>query len=636
MNGTQWSTLFFKFIILVVIQFCFYFQTNAQEIDTKTKASAKNGYHLALEEADIKDLVRWTGEQTGKNIVLHPDVKGKVTVMANSGMSAEEAHRVFLSVLQVHGLSAIEDDGVLQVVPTEIASQSDIPFLSDSASASALKTDMIVRIIKVKNVAAAEVVSLIRPLMSKGAVVNAYPDSNLLIVADQAARISRLIQIVNRIDIAGLIDIELIPLEFARSQDVIQLLNRLVPALVSGPDKNSTAFTVADDPRSNSILMTGDPIVRAQLRALIKKLDTPVNGDSHTQVVFINYAKAASLLPALESVSGSLQQADRDQKYANMDIKIVVNEDNNALVITAPPALHETIRSVIRQLDVRRSQVLVEALIVEVNDELMRDIGVRWRSVLNNDDVFVGSNTLGTLGGATPPNLAEGLTLGFYSNKQLRGLLRALESDSDSNVLSSPTIVALDNKEAEILVGSNVPFITGSSTGSSSSTDNPFQTIQRKDIGVTLKVKPHINNDGSITLEIEQSVESISPSRASDIITNKRRIKTEVLIENDEVLVLGGLITDELNESEERVPLLGRIPLLGRAFKSNKRQVNKRNLMVFIHPRILDSRAQNDAITRDKYNGIQGLQQQFNKHHSLFRVPKGPLLDAMPAVEASE
>jgi general secretion pathway protein D len=470
--------------------------------------------------------------------------------------------------------------------------------------------------------------------MSKGAVVNAYPESNLLVVADQAARIQRLIQIINQIDIAGLIDIELIPLEFARSQAVIQLLNRLVPALRSGPEQSAAAFTVIDDPRSNSILMTGDPIVRGQLRGLIKKLDKPVNGDSHTQVVFVNYAKASSLLPALESVSGSLQEADRDQKYANMDIKIVVNEENNALVITAPPLLQDTIKSVIRQLDVRRSQVLVEALIVEVNDELMRDLGVRWRTVLDREDVFVGSNTLGTLGSATPPNLADGLTLGFYSNRELRGLLRVLESDSDSNILSTPTIVALDNKEAEILVGSNVPFITGSSTGSSSSTDNPFQTIQRKDIGVTLRVKPQINNDGSITLEVEQSVESISPSRASDIITNKRRIRTEVLIENDEVLVLGGLITDELNESEERVPILGHIPVLGHAFKSNKRQINKRNLMVFIHPRILESRAGNDALTRDRYDNFKQMQRRFNEEHTLFSVPKGgPLLAPMPALD---
>ena len=591
--------------------------------------------NLALENADIKELIRWAAETTDKNIILHPGVTGKVTVLAGEAMNEEEAYRVFLSVLQVHGLTVVESNNALKVIPVELAKQDDIRLVESTRRDDedyGFDSDVVVRVLKMRNVTAASVVGLLQPLMSKSAYITAYPDTNLLILSDRASTIARLEQIIQRIDIAGLIDIELIELEFASASDVIRVIQQLVPQT-----EGAGGFTIAEDERSNSILMTGDPVIRQQLRGLIARLDKPQSGEGNTQVVYVNFTNAASLVPALESISGSAVQTNRDQTYANVDVKIVVNEENNALVITAPPALQETMKSVIRKLDVRRAQVLVEAIIVEVNNDHMRDIGVEWQSNFNSDDVFVGGSTLGTLGAPAPPSFGEGLTLGFFSSGELRGLLRALESDTESNVLSTPTIVALDNEEAEILVGSNVPFITGQSTGAASGTDNPFQTITRQDIGISLKVKPRINNDGSITLTVEQSVESISPATAADIITNKREIKTRVLIENDEVLVLGGLISDELNETERKIPILGSLPLIGKAFKSTNRQMVKRNLMVFIHPKILLSRAQNDAVTRDRYQRVQQLQDRFNGNgkngegSTIFRVPKpGPRLEDLP------
>lgn len=590
---------------------------------TAVNSQPDTSINLALENADIKELVRWASDHVEKNIILHPKVSGKVTVIAGDPMQPEDAYDVFLSVLQVHGFAVIETEETLKVVPTNLANESSTPLLSTESASNA--DDVVVRILKIRNVAANQLVTLLKPMMPKDALLTAYPDSNLLILSDRAANIDRLIRIIDQIDRAGLIDIELIRLKYASAKDVIQVITQLVqPSNVGG----AQGFTIAEDARSNSILMTGNPIIRDQLRGLISNLDQPLSGDGNTQVVFVNFAEAKSLVPILRSISGSVQKADRDQTFQNVDVKIEVSEPNNALVITAPPSLLDTMKGVIETLDVRRPQVLVEAIIVEVNDDRLRDIGVEWFG--EDSRTFTGIGALpNSLNTPTPPNFGEGLTFGFFKGGELRALMRALEADTEANVLSTPTIVALDNEEAEILVGSNVPFVTGQSTNSASSTENPFQTIQRQDIGVSLRVKPRINRDESITLEVEQAVETISPATASDIVTSKREIKTKVLIENGEVLVLGGLIDDRVDTVERGVPLLRSLPVVGRAFKSTKTQVTKNNLMVFIHPVILNDRSANESATRSRYEQLRDLQNL--SQSSLFQIPKqAPLLDEWP------
>ena len=587
---------------------------------------------LSLENADIQDLIQWASSHIDKTIIVHPNVKGKVSVLAGEPISEKDAYDVFMSVLQVHGFAVVETDQSIKILPDAIAKQSSPSY----ASPGALGEEIVVRLIKVKNVAAAPLVSLLRPLMPQVAHLGAYVQSNSLIVADRAQNIDKIVKIVTDIDRVGTIDIEVIPLQFASAGDIVGVLGKLIGKNQQNAEANPLTF-VADE-RSNSILVTGDPISRQQINRLIEQLDQPLSGEGNTQVIYVYYANAVDLVPILQSVSGSLQKADKDQPFDNTEVSIQASEANNALIITAPPALLNTMKGVIQKLDIRRQQVLVEAVIVEVNDDVAEDLGIRWTSTVPEDGVFGGFSAFpSAVGGAnnpTIPSLGSGLTLGYFKSDSLRGLVRALESNTSANILSTPTIVTLDNEEAEILVGSNVPFVTGQTVGEDFTTD-AFQTIERHDIGITLKVKPRINENDSMTLDIEQTVENISTSTvAEDIITNKRNIKTRVLLENDQVLVLGGLIEDQATEVEQRVPVLGHIPLLGRLFRSTSTQVEKNNLMVFIHPLILADLGASNSATSERYNDLRNKQEQYNKKRDHIFIPKEPPL--LPEVDFEE
>ena len=601
------------------------------------ETNTKENITLSLDNADVADLIRWASDVTDKNIILHPNVQGRVTVIAGEPMSQKEAYQVFLSVLQVHGLAIIEENGSLKVIPDAQAKQSAIPLASETFQGSA--EDVVVQIVRVKNISAANVINLLRPLVPQTGYLAAYPQTNTMIIADRASNIQKLLNIINRIDQVGTIDIELISLEFADAKEVINVLNKLLPKQTTGQDQGSSPFNLAVDERSNSILMTGDPVTRQQIHSLVKRLDQPLEGDGNTQVVRVQYATATDLVPLLQSISGSVQKGAKAQGITDVDVSIQAHEQLNALVITAPPSLLTTMRTVIKQLDVPRAQVLVEALIVEVNEDLANNLGIEWQtSGANAGEGVVGgfSNFPGdiaplSLGDGGALNLGTGLSLGYFRGGSLRGIINMLTGETNANILSTPSIVSLDNEEAEILVGSNVPFITGSQTLDGSS--DPFQTIQREDIGITLKVKPRINNNNSVTLDIEQSVESISQSAvtASDIVTNKREIKTRVLIGDDEVLVLGGLMRDEVTDGESKVPILGSIPVLGHLFKSKSTTITKTNLMVFIHPRILHSSDSLKAISRDKYNHMRGLQMEFDDQVERFWIPgTSPVLPELP------
>ena len=535
---------------------------------------------LSLHQADIQDLVRWASSVTNKTIIIHPSVKGSITVVAGEEMTREEAFQVFLSVLQVHGFMVVDTDQALKVVPMDIGKESDIALDASNPSPE----DMVVRIIKLENISANDIITLVRPMLPQAAHLAAYPGTNTILIASRSAKVEQIVGIIERLDQAGTIDIELINVKFASAQELTEILTKLIP--MGGTQKSQpNQINLAVDERSNSILMTGDPVTRQQIRALVDRLDQPLTGDGNTQVIFLQYARAAQLIPILESVSGSVAKAEKDQRLAQADVSIRADESLNSLIITAPPSVLSTIKGVIAKLDVRRAQVLVEALIVEVNEDLSRDLGVEWRS--NNRDggpesVFGGFSSFpGTVPSFSADDdgnviLGRGLSLGYFKGTDLRSIVRALEGEANANILSTPSILAMDNEEAKILVGESVPFITGAQ--SRQGDGDPFQTIQRQDIGVVLKIKPHINNSDSVTLEIEQTVESIAQTDAAtaDIVTNKREISTRALIDNNQILVLGGLIRDEIVESESKVPILGNIPLIGRAFKSTSSKVVKK------------------------------------------------------------
>ena len=570
---------------------------------------------LAMENAEIIDLINWASDYLDKTIIIHPGVQGRVSVISGQPISRDEAYQVFLSVLQVHGFSVVEEENALKVVPRDIAKKTGAPLVMEQAEVSI--EDLVVRIIRLDHADATQLSPLLQPFVSQFGHVADYPRTNSLIIADRADNIAEMVKIIREFDLGRMYQIDMMPLEFANVSDVVDVVNKLI----QGQGENRQ-LAFATDKRTNSLLITGSALVRHQVRELIKRLDQPLPSGGDTQVIRVNYLKADELAPILMGLqANSAQQAGEGQPFERTPVNIQVSEAVNALVVTAPPKLMKTIRGVIRKLDVRRRQVLVEAVIVEVNANLMSDLGIEWRSADPGEDgVFSGFSAIpGALSGGVPsaaaPSLGPGLTLGFLRNATLRALVRALQSDANANILSTPNVVTLDNEEARILVGSNIPFITGTSTGAASSTANPFQTIQRQDIGITLIVKPRINEQDSIMLEIEQTVESISTAAVAtaDIITNKRNIKTSVRLDNEQVLVLGGLISDEVHHNERKVPLLGDIPFLGRLFRSTSVQTTKTNLLVFIHPIILSDPQKTRAISVGRYNQIRGLQQEYNE-----------------------
>lgn len=616
---------------------------------------------IAFDNADVKDVIRWASDLTEKNIIVHPGVAGKkITVVAGEPMTRIEAWQVFLSALQVNGLAVMENGDTVKILPEADAKSEKMP-LADADKKTG-KEDMVVRIVKVKNLAAAQLISLLKPLTPNTAHFAAYPETNTLIIADRAGNIDQIVNIIGKIDQAGTIDIEIIKLEYASAKDVAKILSELVQK-TAGKEGTapSQALNITSDERSNSILMTGDPVMRMQMRKLIQKLDQPLAGDGNTQVVYLNYITAKDMLPILEGVGGSAKGgATKEAGPQEVEVNIQALEQTNAVVITAPPSMLNTMKGVIAKLDVRRKQVLVEAIIVEVSADISRDLGVFWNS--NGGDGVQGRGVFRTSGadfeqGGNKDAFLDslnlgGVSLGYFNDGSMRALLRALEGNTDANVLSTPTVIALDNEEAKILVGESVPFktgvertnsnvVSGGITGNRDTQyNNDFVQIDRQDIGVTLKVTPRINQDGVLTLEIEQKVESINSdakvggqSGASDIITNKREISTTALVKDDGVLVLGGLMRDEVQTAENGVPFLKDIPVIGNLFKGKSKGSLKKNLMVFIHPRILYDDEDNARETSHYYESVRKSQEKFNNEdeQDYFHINKPmPELDALP------
>ena len=601
---------------------------------------------LNLKDADINALIGTVAEVTGKNFIVDPRVKGKVTVISSRPMDSEEVYQVFLSILKVHGFAAVPSGEVIKILPDVSAKQDSIPNVSDDQPGRG--DEMVTRVVQVDNVAAAQLVPILRPLVPQQGHLAAYPTTNVLIISDRAENASRLVSIIRRIDTVSDSEIEVIRLEFASAAEVVRILNAISRSQPAAGGKTPAAggqALVADE-RTNSVLLGGDRADRLRMRAIISHLDTPLESEGNTKVIYLKYAKAADLVEVLQGVGKTQGEEIKKGKAAaaaiDKQLDIHADEATNALVLTAPPSLMRSLESVIRQLDIRRSQVLVDAIIAEVGERKARELGVQWTIFdLSGDAAPVGGTNF-TNTGTNLVDIAQGVI-----NQQLVGLtpgmlfgagkfdrdgtsfaavVQALAADGDSNILSTPSLVTLDNEEAEIVVGQNVPFVTGSftSTGASSGSVDPFQTIQREDVGITLKIKPQINEGDAVIMQIEQEVSSISnDAQAADLITDKRSIKTNVLARDGQIIVLGGLIEDRTRESEQKVPLLGDIPWLGALFRSKSSNVDKINLMVFIHPTILRDQETADRYTASKYNYIRAQEADAFKE-GIFMTPEIP------------
>ena len=588
---------------------------------------AETGVTLNLKDADIRSFIETVAAATGRNFVVDPRVKAKVTVVSARPMDREEVYQVFLSVLQVHGYAAVQVGEIVKILPDVNAKQG--PVATTNQEVPGRGDELVTRVIPIKNVPAAQMVPILRPLVPQQGHLAAYPNSNVLVVSDRAANIHRLISIIDRIDRPDSQEIEVVPLQHASATEVVQIINSLNRQDAQGGQVPGQA-TLAADERSNSILLSGDTAARIRIRGLIAHLDTPLEGGGNSQVVYLKYAKAEELAPILLGIAqfeAKEEQQGTATTTAEQDVDIQADATTNALIITASPAKFESLRRIIKQLDIRRAQVLVDAVIAEVSNALAKDLGVQF-AYIPTDRSSGGTPAIGfTQGDFTLPSLfaddiqdtITSLSSGFFAGAAKRSgkdrwaaILRALEADAATNILSTPSIVTLDNEEAEIVVAQNVPFITGQFTDTGSGADtsvNPFQTIEREDVGITLRLTPQINEGDSVQLDIEQEQSSLSSSTvASDLITNKRSIKTSVLVKDEQTLVLGGLIEDTYRDSVQKVPLLGDIPLLGHLFKVTTTTKDKQNLMVFIHPVIIRDDVVGNIATNAKYKYIQARQ----------------------------
>ena len=623
---------------------------------------------LNLKDADISALISTVAEVTDRNFIIDPRVKGKVTVVSTRPMESDEVYQVFLSILKVHGFAAVPSGEVIKIVPDVNAKQDGIPTIGDE---SAVRGDeMVTRVVEVNNVAAAQLVPILRPLVPQQGHLAAYPATNVLIISDRAGNVDRLVRIIRRIDQVSDSEIEVIPLQHASATEVVRVLTsleRAAPAGAGGASPTAGGPVLVADERTNSVLLGGDRAARLRMRAIISHLDTPLDAGGNTDVVYLKYAEATEIVDVLMGVGqveergaagGAKGKAAPASNRGQFDIQ--ADEATNSLVISAPPDIMRTLKRVIDQLDVRRAQVLVDAVIAEVSVDTSRELGVQWIiSGINNGTGPLGlinfTNTgtqltdianaiIGANQGVQIPTPNANVSIGagrLDSDKDVNfaGLMNALASDAGTNILSTPSLVTLDNEEAEIIIGENVPFITGSftSTGAGDSATNPFQTIQREDVGLTLKIKPQINEGDALKMNIEQEISSIADSvvGASDLITNKRSIKTTVMVDDGAVIVLGGLIEEQIGESEQKVPLLGDIPLLGYLFRSTGADVRKQNLMVFIHPVILRDAAVTELHTNSKYNYLRAL--QINKDAqgvNLMSEERHPVLPEWGNIEA--
>ena len=594
-------------------------------------------------EADLRQVIEAVGEVTGRNFLVDPRVTGQVTFLSYSPMSPEAFYEAFLATLQIHGFIAVESDNVTRIVPDATAR------IHPGLTAETAGDRVVTQVVQLTNVGAAQLVPILRPLIPQFGHLAAHPGSNTLIIVDRGSNVDRMLSIIGRMDQDSDEEIEVIRLENASAGEVVAMLAALDQGAVT---EGIPAMQIAADDRTNSILLSGPIDRRLRYRALIAHLDTPSGEAGNTQVRYLNYASAEDLATNLQSQFGGLAAGEGG---AAEGVNIWADAGTNSLIINAPARITQDMNSVIDRLDIRRAQVQVDAIIVEVSENRASGLGVTWAMQgAQSDSPIGGTNFSATapgilqLGGAAAgaaageaanqlgalTQLPDGLLTAVGrirdSGTSWAALLTALAGDSATNIIATPTIVTLDNEQAEISVGSTVPFLSGqfTNTGAATGSVNPFQTINRSDVGTRLAITPQINEGSGVKLLIEQETSSISEdSRAVDLVTDTRRIMTSVFVDDGSILVLGGLIDDQLREVEQRVPVLGRIPGIGALFRSRSTELEKTNLMVFIRPTILRDSVEAAFQTNAKYRYIRDLQiQQSEQNVPLMSDAERPML----------
>lgn len=608
-------------------------------------------FSASFKGTDIQEFINTVSKNLNKTVIIDPSVSGTITVRSYDMMNEEQYYQFFLSVLDVYGFTVIPmDNNVLKIIRSKDAKSTSMPLATDEQPG--IGDEVVTRVVPVNNVAARDLAPLLRQLNDNagaGSVVH-YEPSNVLLMTGRAGVIQRLMTIVERVDQTGDRNVTSIPLSYASSTEVVKMVNEL-----NKMDEKSalpgmlTANVVADE-RTNSVLVRGEPNSRQRVIDMIKQLDRQQAVQGNTKVIYLKYAKATDLVEVLTGVGDSIQTDQQNALPAlRKDISIKAHEQTNSLIVNAAPDIMRDLEQVIAQLDIRRPQVLVEAIIAEVQDADGMNLGVQWANknagvtqftntglpittMMAGADQFRRDGTLGTAA-TTALGGFNGIAAGFYQGNWSM-LLTALSKNSKNDILATPSIVTLDNMEATFNVGQEVPVLAGSQTTSG---DNVFQTVERKTVGIKLKVKPQINEGDSVLLEIEQEVSSVADAASSSSTDlgatfNTRTVNNAVLVSSGETVVVGGLLDKSTNESASKVPLLGDIPVLGYLFRSNSTETKKRNLMLFIRPSIIRDRSQYQSASASKYhsfNAEEEKQRDVNGSeggllsNDLLRLPEG-------------
>ncbi|MFI4954786.1 MAG: type II secretion system secretin GspD [Gammaproteobacteria bacterium] len=638
----------------------------AAAINAENNQEQQNRRLWNLQDVDIRTVIEQVARETGKSFIIDPSVNGKATIVSNKELTPEELYQVFLSVLQVLGFAAVPSGDVIKIVPDNNAKHLALPFAGSGQGPD----NLVVSVVPVNHVGVAALVPVLRNLVSQQGHLAAYAPSNVIIVADREDNVARLTEIIQRIDREETDGAEVVLLEHATASEVVATLNNIVTAN-RGANGGTGPVALAADDRSNTVIVSGDRNQRLKLRALVAQLDVPRN-EGNTEVIYLEYQRAEDMVPVLSNVLTSyfgntiggsnapvsqaaasrvnanatrpastssssggssgyggegfsgFQGAERQAAGAVVGPYGVQAEPNtNALIVTAPPTLMRGLKSVIARLDVRRAQVLVEAVIAEVSADRANEFGIEWAG----GGALIGGQNWGANGflneyqaeldsfdildpNGTPVNPGTGLTVGIIHEGSIRFLLHALSSDTSANVLATPSVIAMDNSEATISVGEVIPYETGSYTTSTTGegSEGPYSTFDYREVGIQLVIKPQISKGDTIQLDIMQRADSILNSDTAQPTTNNRMITTRVIVDSDDILVLGGLIETQESDSIQKIPFFGDIPIIGKAFSNTVTQTTKTNLMVFIRPSIMRDAAESNRITNQKYNFIRDQQ----------------------------
>ena len=650
---------------------------------TTSPAFADELVTLNFVNADIPSVVKAIGGHTGKNFIIDPRVTGNMNIISQTPVTKDLAYQILLSALRVHGYAAIEERGIVKIIPEADAKTSGTVI----DRSTQLSGDRIVtQVFALQNESAAQIATILRPLVAPNNFIGAYPGNNTLVITDYAQNVQRIAKIIASIDVPVSADVQLLKLQYASAVDVAGLLTRLMPESTPNPALPGSLpkLTIGVEPRTNSLIMRAEtPALITRVKALVAGIDIPTAASGNIHVVYLRNAEAVKLAETLRGLIGS--GSGSSGISVSSAAPATVNSSNpstgaasgasaapssvvssaiqayaatNSLVIVAPDHVYNSLRSVIDKLDTRRAQVYVEALIVEVSSSIATEFGIQWQDLsrINSSGTNLiggtnfggsGQNIIGASSNIT--SVGTGLNIGIVRGRvnlpgigevlNLAALARALEADQRNNVLSTPNILTLDNEEGKIVVGQNVPFVTGSFTQTASASTNPFQTIERKDIGLTLRVTPQVAEGGTVKLKVYQEVSSVVPTtsnvKSADLITNKRSIENTVLVDDGQIVVIGGLISDDTKNNDSKVPLLGDIPFIGNFFKYQTRNRDKTNLMVFLRPYVLRDGKSANALTGDRYDYIRNEQGVHLKDaESLLPPTGGPLLPSSFVVPA--